>query len=840
MRLLSLTLVAWALVSVANGVENSTELGPSKTFLNTYCVSCHGNEKSKGGHNFETFNNDDWNNHELLNEILTVLKENEMPPQKAEKKPSTEESAVFEGLLAKQYLTIKSNLPGVLTRLNSAEYENTINDAFFTKLEVRNYLPVDNTRDGFDNEGDKLVMSPYAMDSYFRVASGIAEKVVGGMPVPSTNLYTYKNSKVRRLGSKGFAYYEDTNEGLTTEGFYYKDYSRGVGFAYDLRLPGYYDVKINGHFTFYDRSIKFQERDFNFKVDLGKENEWLRITTNINPKVSKEPLSTHEFLLSDTARVYLDPGDNLTLYSHNYFYPLPKDMSKPERIPPLPKDKKLSEAPRASLHFISAEVTGPFYDSWPPKNDFYQTYYEGLKGNDPHEKYQQFIRKLAIKLFRRPVSDKELKRYIDIAKKRYETDENVFNAVQAALTSMLCSPNFLYKYKGNSLNLDDYSIASRLSYFLWNSLPDDRLIKLASEGKLKDSSVRSAEALRMLQDPKAQRFSANFTEQWLELNKVDTVNPHDDILTHTFGDRRGAKISQLKPFLMQEGVEFLRVILNENLSLLNFIDSDFVVINRPLNQIYELELPEEEKLQKESDQKDHDEKLLRPSDFRKVMLDKESRRGGLLTQAGILMMTTNGEFTNPFYRGAWVAENIYGHKLTAPANLEVGVLNAPSETFTIKDNINEHRKDPNCASCHSKMDPFGLAMEGFDVLGRYRETYQKFVVTKIPEEKKDGKVVKQERITSKFVDTTKVDSDAVHRDGRAIDGMEGLKRLMLEDKDKIARNLLTKLSEYAMGREMNYSDSEMIDRLLEASKKNDYKLRDLMVSIIADESFTKR
>ena len=840
MRLLSLTLVAWALVSVANGVENSTELGPSKTFLKTYCVSCHGNEKSKGGHNFETFNNDDWNNHELLNEILTVLKENEMPPQKAEKKPSTEESAVFEGLLAKQYLTIKSNLPGVLTRLNSAEYENTINDAFFTKLEVRNYLPVDNTRDGFDNEGDKLVMSPYAMDSYFRVASGIAEKVVGAMPVPSTNLYTYKNSKVRRLGSKGFAYYEDTNEGLTTEGFYYKDYSRGVGFAYDLRLPGYYDVKINGHFTFYDRSIKFQERDFNFKVDLGKENEWLRITTNINPKVSKEPLSTHEFLLSDTARVYLDPGDNLTLYSHNYFYPLPKDMSKPERIPPLPKDKKLSEAPRASLHFISAEVTGPFYDSWPPKNDFYQTYYEGLKGNDPHEKYQQFIRKLAIKLFRRPVNDKELKRYIDIAKKRYETDENVFNAVQAALTSMLCSPNFLYKYKGNSLNLDDYSIASRLSYFLWNSLPDDRLIKLASEGKLKDSSVRSAEALRMLQDPKAQRFSANFTEQWLELNKVDTVNPHDDILTHTFGDRRGAKISQLKPFLMQEGVEFLRVILNENLSLLNFIDSDFVVINRPLNQIYELELPEEEKLQKESDQKDHDEKLLRPSDFRKVMLDKESRRGGLLTQAGILMMTTNGEFTNPFYRGAWVAENIYGHKLTAPANLEVGVLNAPSETFTIKDNINEHRKDPNCASCHSKMDPFGLAMEGFDVLGRYRETYQKFVVTKIPEEKKDGKVVKQERITSKFVDTTKVDSDAVHRDGRAIDGMEGLKRLMLEDKDKIARNLLTKLSEYAMGREMNYSDSEMIDRLLEASKKNDYKLRDLMVSIIADESFTKR
>jgi hypothetical protein len=264
-----------------------------------------------------------------------------------------------------------------------------------------------------------------------------------------------------------------------------------------------------------------------------------------------------------------------------------------------------------------------------------------------------------------------------------------------------------------------------------------------------------------------------------------------------------------------------------------------------LNGIYKLKIPEEEELPNKADQKDsplilNDKKLLRQRAFRKVMLDKESRRGGLLTQAGILMMTTNGEFTNPFYRGAWVAKSIYGLELKLPADLEVEALKAPTETFTIKDTVNEHRKNSQCASCHSKMDPFGLAMEGFDVLGRYRESYQKFVVTKIPEEKKEGKVVKKERITREFVDTTKVESDAVHRDGRAINGIEGLKSLMLEDKDKIARNLLTKLSEYAMGREMNYADSEMIHRLLEGSKKNDYKLRDLMVSIISDESFTKR
>jgi len=204
MRLLSLALMAWTLVSVANGAENNAEFHLNKTFLTTYCVSCHGNEKSKGDHNFETFSDKDWNDHELLDELLWVVAENEMPPKKAKKKPSTEEMAVYEKLLAKQYLTIQSKLPGVLTRLNRAEYENTINDVLFTKLEVKNHLPVDNTRDGFDNEGDKLVMSPYAMDSYFRVASGIAEKVVGEMPGASTTDHSYNNGHLRRLGPKDF------------------------------------------------------------------------------------------------------------------------------------------------------------------------------------------------------------------------------------------------------------------------------------------------------------------------------------------------------------------------------------------------------------------------------------------------------------------------------------------------------------------------------------------------------------------------------------------------------------------------------------------------------------
>jgi hypothetical protein len=834
-----LMVVALGIATAAGDEKPLLELDQSKAFLTAYCVSCHGNKKSEGDHNFETFSDKDWNDQELLNDLLTVLKEEEMPPEDAEKKPSAKELAAFEKLLAKQYFSIKAKLPGVLTRLNRAEYENTINDALFTKLEVKNYLPVDNTRDGFDNEGDKLVMSPFAMDSYFRVGSGIAEKVVGGMPGTSTTHHSYDNGLGRRLGSDGVAPYERTNDGMTTEGYRYNDASAGLGFKYGDTVPGHYDVKVNGHFTFIDPTVGgafLKERDLYFKVDLGKENERLRITTNIDPKLSKKALSTQDFLLSDKVRIYLEPGQNAVLYSYNYFYPLPKDLSKLKPIPSLPADKAFSRLPKALLHFISADVTGPYYDSWPPKNEFYNTYYEDLKDHDPHKKYQQFIRKLAVKLFRRPVSDGELTRFFDVAKKRYETDKNVLDAVQSALTMMLCSPKFLYKYEGDSLNLDDYAIASRLSYFLWNTLPDDRLIKLASEGKLKDASVRSAEALRMLEDPRSQRFVTDFTEQWLELHKIDVVNPQAEILKYTF---KG--FTDLRPFMGQESIEFFKVILDENLSLLNFIDSDFVVINRPLNGIYKLELPEEEKLSKGSDLKERDRHSRRQRAFRKVMLDKESRRGGLLTQAGILMMNTNGEFTNPFYRGAWVAESIYGLELKLPANLEIEALNAPTETFTIKDTINEHRNNPICASCHSKMDPFGLALENFDVFGRWRDTYSKFVVTKTTiEVTAEGKTKKTEKTERKFEPTTKVDASTVHRDGRPVAGIEGLKKLMLEDQDKIAENVLTKLSEYAMGRKMNYADSEMVHRLLAASRKNDYKLRDLMVSFIADESFTKR
>ena len=189
-------------------------------------------------------------NPELLNELLTVLKEKEMPPEDAENQPSAKELAAFEILLANQYQTIKSKFSGVLTRLNRAEYQHSINDAFFTKLKGQKLTCRSTTPEmGLTTRATSLSCHLMPWIAISESASGIAEKVVGGMPDATTTLHSYHNGKIRRLGSKGFPYYEDTNDGLTAEGYRYKDYSRGIGFKYDATLAGHYDVKINGYFT---------------------------------------------------------------------------------------------------------------------------------------------------------------------------------------------------------------------------------------------------------------------------------------------------------------------------------------------------------------------------------------------------------------------------------------------------------------------------------------------------------------------------------------------------------------------------------------------------------------
>ena len=287
--------------------------------------------------------------------------------------------------------------------------------------------------------------------------------------------------------------------------------------------------------------------------------------------------------------------------------------------------------------------------------------------------------------------------------------------------------------------------------------------------------------------------------------------------------------------IKEEPVEFFKEVLASNMSLLTFIDSDFVMITPELNYIYQVEgLPIATPSKRPGASKispvDYRPKEI-TSEFSKVMLgENEQYRGGLLSQAGFMLMTTNnGEYTNPFYRGAWVLKSFYGDHLETPAGLEIAALSPPSQTETIKQTIDAHRENANCNGCHSKMDPLGIALENFDVIGRWRDEY-----TDVSNYATKRKPQKNES------DRFPVDTRTVHKDGRPFEGPQGLKEILLQDKEKFSRSFIENMLSYAMARQLNFHDRRNTDLLYQQSAANEFRLRDLLLTIVSSDFFTKR
>ena len=464
------------------------------------------------------------------------------------------------------------------------------------------------------------------------------------------------------------------------------------------------------------------------------------------------------------------------------------------------------------------------YESWPPKTHFYNTYCKDIDASASYATCQNILKRVAEKLFRRPVSDAELDPFYKHAKKEFAQGHSIYSGLQAGIRGMLCSPKFIFKKEGESGLLDDFAIAARLSYFLWNTLPDDTLFELAKQGELKSPKVRQEQALRMLQDPRADRFINDFVYQWLDLEKLKIVEPDLSIFTVDEFDLVRDQISK-------EPVAFFKEILSSNLGLENFIDSDFVMITPELNYVYRIQGHPVAKPGKRPGASKISPKDYRPkqitSKFTKVKLgDKDRYRGGLLSQAGFMLMTTNnGEYTNPFYRGAWVLKSFYGDPLETPEDLEISALSPPTKTKTIKETIDAHREDASCNICHKKMDPLGIALENFDVMGRWRDQYTD--VSNYTSNKNKGQ---------RFP----VDTRTAHMDGRAFEGPQGLKKILMEDKETFSRAFIENILSYAMARQLTYSDRKNINQLYERSANANFRLRDILLEIVSSDGFTRR
>lgn len=447
---------------------------------------------------------------------------------------------------------------------------------------------------------------------------------------------------------------------------------------------------------------------------------------------------------------------------------------------------KYGKIPQIRIHEI--EIRGPLYESWPRKSqravlgdDWKQVQQTGVL---TREQMRKHLRRFATRAYRRRVRDEELDRILNVIAIRRKAGRTPLQAYGDGLKAVLCSPNFLYLQQADDKQLKSYALASRLSYFLWASMPDQELMDLAANDKLQKPEILLAQVERMLKSPKSDAFIEGFLNSWLTLRDLGSQPP----------ERRRFRAYyhyNLDHAMRRETHLFTRHLIDNNLSVVNFLDSDFTFANNRLAEFYGIDPP-------------------RDKGFHLVKL-KDRRRGGLLGQASVLTVTANGIDTSPVVRGVWLLENILGTPPSPPPP-DVEPLDPDLRgAKTIRDQLKKHRSVSACYDCHRKIDPLGFALENFDPVGGWRTTYGRR--------------------------GAKVDASGKLPNGKSFHNVVGLKQILVGQKEQFARVLTERMLAYATGRTIEPADRPEIDRLVTELGKRKFGMRTLIRLVVTSKTF---
>ncbi len=413
-----------------------------------------------------------------------------------------------------------------------------------------------------------------------------------------------------------------------------------------------------------------------------------------------------------------------------------------------------------------------------------------MSSEQPKETIGKLITKFAHFAFRRKITTGEVNPYIEFAKETYDQTQDLAASLRAGYRSILCSPRFLYLQEKPG-PLDDFALATRLSYFLWNSMPDAELFKLAKEGKLRDAKVLDRQIDRMLADQRGKNFVPDFAAQWLELDQIDFTEP-DGKLYPDFD-------LVVQQSMLAETHGFLQHLLDRDAKVTQFIDSNFSLLNSRLARYYQLD-------------------PIEGDDLRLVTLKPEDRRGGLLTQGAVLKVTANGTNTSPVLRGLWVARRILGETIPAPPENVPAIEPDIRGAKTIRDQLEKHREDSACAFCHAMIDPPGFALENFDAAGRWRDNYLQLQNGRL----KPG---------------VKIDSSYVTSSGKKFKNLNEFKKIVVAKPEQLARNFAEKLLAYGTGAPIAYADAVDVERIVQSSKASQYGMRSIIKSVAKSQTF---
>ena len=788
---------SWIIALTAFAASDaSATAGDLQPFFEEHCQKCHSGEKHKGDFRIESLTQDfaDRQTREMWLAVMDQLEAGDMPPKK-ETQPSAENSAAAVAWIrtraeAAEIARRAAEGRVVLRRLNQAEYVNTIRDLLRVEVDLSDLLPPDTSTNGFDNNAESLHISSFQLRNYLAAADRVLDAAIanGQRPWQIDERFDLREEKsVAKAGSV----YRHVDDGVAIFAVWESANIRVSLWNLYTHFSGKYRVRISGY---------------------GYQNDGKPVDFHINAGTLKEV--TEERLID----YYSVPSDNPTVIEFTeQFEPEYRLRLVADGLPALPPDiEKVGaenyKGPGLVIQWI--DVFGPIIESWPPPS--HQSIFGDMRqervssaddpkrlevvSQSPMADAERILRNFARRAFRRGITDEDVRPFLTRVESRLGEGYTFEQAVRVGLKGVLVSPDFLFlRENTDEGKLDDNALASRLSYFLWNSMPDEQLLALAEAGKLRESGVLRKQVERMLNDSKAQSFTENFTGQWLSLRAIDDTAPDRTLYPEYDQVLKNASLKEPKLFFNE--------VLKNDLSLTSFVSSDFTFLNARLAKHYGIP-------------------GIEGAEMRKAPLLPGSRRGGVITMASVLKVTANGTTTSPVMRGSWLLERILGTPPPKPPpNIEAIEPDIRGAT-TIRDQLAKHRDIESCARCHSKIDPPGFALESFDVIGGWRDRYRAMG----SRQQLNGRWVRYQQ-------GPEVDSSGVLPDGRRFADIDEYKQQLLADKDQLARNLTEKLLAYSTGAEPTPLDKPEIEAIVDRVREQNYGFRSLIHEVVQSEMF---
>jgi mono/diheme cytochrome c family protein len=789
---IGLLIVCGALVSVTTAVPQARtpQAAPGPfSVIQENCLSCHSSTAKMGGLALDTLSPDRIaEDAQTWEAVIRKLRGGLMPPVGAAKRPDTKSVNELISWLETKIDTTAHPPAGrvALHRLNRREYANVMRDLLGLEVDVKKLLPLDDVKGHFDNDATSLQVSPSFIDQYVSAAREVAKLATGDVEAPGVTItYGDIENMVISLNPKaapGTGRQQHHIEGMpfgTRGGFTVKHNFPADG-DYELTIGDMALAREVPKMEFENTVLALLDGKEFYRTNVGGERDHKAIDTRLDVAVAEINGRLRKIPFKATAGQH----DLTVTFLHRSY----AESDERVRSATLEGGQERVQAAHALQIKGPLAVTG-LSDS-PSRKKIFTCKPKNKADETPCAR--KIVTDLARRAFRRPVTDQDVNPLMAFYTAGYANGD-FERGVRDAVTAVLASPHFLYRAEtanpqGGVRTLSDVELASRLSFFLWSSMPDDELLDLAIKSQLSKPDVLAKQVRRMLADERAKTLVTDFSFQWLNLAKLDEIAPDSRQFPHASG------LNDSRKFFKEELELFIDSILRSDRSVVDLLTADHTFVNERLGGIYGME-------------------NVKGFQFRRVTLP-DTTRHGLLGKAAILNLTANPNRTSPVLRGAWILDRLMGTPpAPPPPNVEALSENrAGQPAKTVRERIEQHRSKPACMGCHAVMDPLGFALENFDTIGQFRT-----------------------------LDAgNKIDPTGVLPDGTALKGPEDLRRALTARPDQFVQALTENLFTYALGRSADYRDMPAVRKIVHSAEADKYRFESLVMGIVSSDAFRKR